>query len=167
MQTIHYELLGTLCLFVLFFTSRTLLVRYIHSSGVKRDYLPFRAAYVQKVVTFLLSVLGLIGLGMIWQVSVQGLSVYIASIFTVVGVAFFAAWSVLSNITSALILFFNAPFKIGDHIKIKDGDNGAEGKVIDINLFNIRVIDLEGNEIAYPNNLAMQKAIVRKEKSNL
>ena len=38
------------------------------------------------------------------------------------GVAMFAQWSILSNITSGIILFFSFPFKIGDLILIHDKD---------------------------------------------
>ncbi|BDC97793.1 mechanosensitive ion channel domain-containing protein [Persicobacter psychrovividus] len=161
MNSTEIEIGLSILLLLIFFIGKRYISRFIKRSGNSHDYMPFRSVYVSKVITFLWAVLLIVVLGVIWEVSFQGLSVYIASIFTVVGVGFFAAWSILSNITSAMVLFFNAPFKIGDRIKIKDGDNGAEGEVIDINLFNIRIRDVDGNVTAYPNNLAMQKAIVK------
>lgn len=99
-------------------------------------------------------------LGIIWEVSLKGLSVYIASILTVVGVGLFATWSIVSNITASVILFFFFPFKIGSKVKIVDGDNSAEGEVIDLSLFSIQIKRLDGQYIYYPNNLAIQKSIV-------
>jgi len=45
-------------------------------------------------------------ISIIWDISFEGLSIYFASIFTIIGVAFFAQWSMLSNITASVILFF-------------------------------------------------------------
>ena len=55
---------------------------------------------------------------------------------TVGAVAFFAAWSVLSNLFCALLIFTVRPFRIGDHIEVLDTAEkpGALGRVIDINL---------------------------------
>ena len=57
--------------------------------------------------------------------------------FAAVGaVAFFAAWSVLSNLFCALLIFTARPFRIGDHIEVLDTAEkpGAVGRVVDINL---------------------------------
>jgi len=55
---------------------------------------------------------------------------------TVGAVAFFAAWSVLSNLFCALLIFTARPFRIGDHIEVLDTAEkpGAVGRVVDINL---------------------------------
>ena len=57
--------------------------------------------------------------------------------FAAVGaVAFFAAWSVLSNLFCALLIFTVGPFRLGDTIEVLDTAEkpGAKGKVVDINL---------------------------------
>ena len=72
------------------------------------------------VITFGLFLLtGLILLG-IWEVNPEDLAIYLASVFTIIGVAFFAQWSHLSNITAAIIIYFNHPVAIGDEITIQD-----------------------------------------------
>ncbi len=55
---------------------------------------------------------------------------------TVGAVAFFAAWSVLSNLFCALLIFTARPFRIGDTIELLDTAEkpGAKGRVVDINL---------------------------------
>jgi small-conductance mechanosensitive channel len=83
----------------------------------------------------------------------------ISLIATVVGVAMFAQWSILSNITSGVILFFSFPFKIGDVIKVHDKDFPFEGEIIDINAFHTDLITKEGERLVYPNNLLLQKGI--------
>ena len=49
---------------------------------------------------------------------------------TVGAVAFFAAWSVLSNLFCALLIFTARPFRIGDHVEILDTAEkpGAKGR---------------------------------------
>ena len=51
-------------------------------------------------------------------------------------VAFFAAWSVLSNLFCALLIFTVRPFRIGNYIEVLDTADkpGAKGRVVDINL---------------------------------
>src|SRR5690606_36053387 len=55
---------------------------------------------------------------------------------TVAAVAFFAAWSVLSNIFCSLLIFIMRPFRLLDHIELlESGDKpGLRGRVIDVNL---------------------------------
>jgi small-conductance mechanosensitive channel len=60
--------------------------------------------------------------------------VFLSTILTILGVAFFAQWSIISNITSTLIIFFNHPVRIGDYLTIMDKDFQVEGKLSDIGL---------------------------------
>jgi len=55
---------------------------------------------------------------------------------TVGAVAFFAAWSVLSNLFCAFLIFTVRPFRLGDSIELLDVAEkpGARGRVIDINM---------------------------------
>ena len=72
-----------------------------------------------------------------------------------------AQWSILSNITASVILFFYYPYEIGSYVTIYEGDNSITGKVVDITLFSVRLQLDTGDEIAYPNNLAIQKPIIQ------
>ncbi len=78
----------------------------------------------------------------------------------ITGVALFAAWSNLSNLTSSVIIFFTLPFKIDDSVKILDGDNTVEGKIIDMTLFHVLLEDKDQKLISYPNNIFVQKVVV-------
>ena len=99
----------------------------------------------------------------IWGVQQSDVAVYIGSILTVVGVAFFAQWSILSNMTSSIILFFNHSIKLGDVIIIMEGkEYEIEGRVADIGLFFVTLKTAENEEIALPNNLFIQKMIKKK-----
>src|SRR5690606_11482409 len=55
---------------------------------------------------------------------------------TVAAVAFFALWSVLTNVFCALLILITRPFRLLDHIElVESGDKaGLRGRVIDMNL---------------------------------
>lgn len=111
----------------------------------------FRVFYVATLLTALV---------LIWGIDLQAALVILSSMFAVVGVGLFANWSILSNITASFVIFFSAPYKIGDTIRIVDGENSVEGTVADMKLFYLTVRDAEGRIISYPNNLAMQKPAI-------
>lgn len=93
----------------------------------------------------------------IWGFDFKGLLTLSASILAVTGVALFASWSVLSNITSFFILLGHTSFRRGNFIRIVEGDNYVEGYISEINLFNTKLIS-EGREIIiYPNNLILSR----------
>ncbi|TRX60479.1 mechanosensitive ion channel [Fulvivirga sp. M361] len=138
---------------------RSLTLRLVRKHGNKNSVAVSREVYVRKLITITLILLFATLIGTVWEVSVKGLSVYFASIFTIVGVALFATWSVLSNMTASVILFFFFPYRIGNTIKIIDGDNSVEGIISDITLFYIVITDEEGKSYSYPNNLVIQKPV--------
>ncbi|GAA0873359.1 hypothetical protein GCM10009117_25060 [Gangjinia marincola] len=97
----------------------------------------------------------------IWGVKQSELAVFVGSILTIVGVAFFAQWSLLSNITSSIILFFGHSVKVGDSIIIMETkDYEIRGDVVNIGLFftKIKLAEVE-DEITLPNNLFIQKTV--------
>ena len=66
-------------------------------------------------------------LTLVWGVDQSELLIFLSTILVVLGVAFFAQWSIISNITSTLIIFFNQPIKIGDYLTIMDKEYEIEG----------------------------------------
>jgi len=149
----------TLFLIILFFIVKKIISRLIRKHGLNLMHSKSRVAYVIQLSNFGLSLIFITLLGIVWEISITGLSIYFASFFTIVGVAFFASWSLLSNVTTYAIIFFYFPFKIGSTIRIIDGDNSVEGKVDDITFFFIRIKLPNGDKVTYPNNLAIQKPI--------
>jgi len=83
----------------------------------------------------------------------------LSSIFAVIGVALFAQWSILSNITAGIIIYFSAPFKIGDYIRILDKDMPIEARVEDIFTFYTHLRTRDGGVHIFPNSLLLQKAV--------
>ena len=107
-----------------------------------------------------MNILALFSLIIIWGVETKDIFIALSSITTVVGVAMFAQWSILSNITSGIILFFSFPFKIGDIILIHDKDFPIDqAEIEDIGAFHIYLKTKDGQMIIYPNNLLLQKGV--------
>jgi small-conductance mechanosensitive channel len=96
---------------------------------------------------------------LIWGIKPSQLVGYAASLFTVVGIAFLAQWSIISNITSTLIIFFNHQVNIGDTIVILDKDYEIEGKISDIGIFFIIIKVKENEYVSLPSNVFMQKMV--------
>ncbi|MDW3191742.1 MAG: mechanosensitive ion channel [Cytophagales bacterium] len=155
----------TLLTVLLFLLLRLLFSRRVVKRALRYNFEDTRTIYIKKAINAGLTVLMLVVLGIIWEISLKGLSLYVASVLTVVGVGLFANWSIVSNITASVILFFFFPFKIGSKVKIMDGDNSAEGEVLGVSLFSIQIRRADGQDIYYPNNLAIQKSIVHLKES--
>jgi len=98
-------------------------------------------------------------LAIVWGVDFEKLSVFISSVLAVLGIAFFAQWSLLSNLTASVILFFNHPVRIGSRIRIIDKDFDLLGEVTDITGFYFFIKTDKGETITFPNSLIMQKGI--------
>ncbi len=154
-----HEEISTLIVLIVYSLLRYFLAKGIRKYAKSNQSLEHRTNLVIKYVNILLGILAFITIVVIWGVKKDQLFLFTSSFFTVVGVAAFAQWSLLSNITAGIILFFSFPFKIGDHIKILDKDFPISGEIIDIKAFYI-LLKTDGNEvITYPNNLLMQKGI--------
>lgn len=156
---LHEEILTFIVICVLLF------LRLFSSELVKKfarvnESLEHRTRLVIKYINILLGLLAIFSIVIIWGVKRDQIFLFISSVFAVVGVASFAQWSILSNITAGIILFFSYPFKIGDKIRILDKDFPLEGEIEDIKAFYIILKTNDDEQITYPNNLLMQKGIL-------
>ncbi|MBF0676665.1 mechanosensitive ion channel family protein [Pseudomonas sp.] len=85
----------------------------------------------------------------------------------VAAVAFFAAWSVLSNLFCALLIFTVGPFRLGDRLELLDAADkpGVKGRVVSINMLYTTLEDLseesDGALVQIPNTLFFQKVMRR------
>jgi len=116
---------------------------------------------------FIIHLISVAFLLLIWGIEFKQLMVFVSSILAILGVGFFAQWSILSNLTASVILFFNHPVRIGDTIRILDKDFDWKGQVKDITGFYFFIKLENGDDISLPNSLVIQKGIQiidRKEK---
>lgn len=87
----------------------------------------------------------------------------------VAAIAFFAAWSVLSNIFCTFLIITSRPFRINDYIELlENGEKpGLRGQVIDVNLIytTLREIAPQGDSggamLQIPNSLFFQRVVRR------
>jgi len=154
----------TLLSLILYLTFSFLINSIITKYGLKKKFINKRVIFVKKKLGFLTFVLFLFILLIIWGIDFKGLVVFASSFFAVIGIAFFASWSILSNITSGVIMFFSFPYKKGDKIKFGLGDTSYEGIILEMGLFNIKIEDKDKNLIFYPNNLIIQNPITKLKK---
>lgn len=85
---------------------------------------------------------------------------YLGSFLAVVGVACFASWSILSNITSGLIIYAAKDLETGDLVRIHDEKEPISGTIVEFRLWSM-VVKLHGGELAYvPNNVVLQRPTV-------
>jgi small-conductance mechanosensitive channel len=155
------ELLWTLVIIIIL-----LILKFIASKAVRRvgklsNKVEARTLLITKYISGTLTVVGVAALTFLWGVDFRNLGLFLTSVFTVIGVALFANWSILSNVTAGVILFFSFPFKIGDRIKVWDKEIESEEPytIEDIKAFHVHLRKDNGELLTYPNNLMMQKAV--------
>ncbi|SEO28557.1 Mechanosensitive ion channel [Flavobacterium sp. CF108] len=153
------ELFATFILIIALIALRMIVAKLIRRYASSSQLLEHRTNLVIKYIHILMNILVALSLIVIWGVNTEDIFLTVSSITTVIGVAMFAQWSILSNITSGMILFFSFPFRIGDTIKIHDKDFPIEAEIEDINTFHISLRTKEGEKIIFPNNLLLQKGI--------
>ncbi len=122
-----------------------------------------RKKITMRIINLFSLIFIVIGLAAIWNIDRSQLMVFITSLITVLGIAFFAQWSILSNITSSLILFFNHPVKIGQRIRVLDKEYEIEGKLIDISFYFLYIKTDAGELVTIPTSVALQKTMVIKD----
>ena len=124
-----------------------------------------RRKMIIKSVHLLTFLAATILLSAVWGLKQNEIAVFVGTILTALGIAFFAQWSLLSNITSSLLLYFNHPVKIGDTIKILDKDCPVEGEVSDLTYFFVHLKTKNGELITIPNSHLLQKSVSVIEKN--
>jgi small-conductance mechanosensitive channel len=149
----------TAIILLVLFIFRNVLKRSANRIGNKGDLHVTRIRLMFKYINILVTILAIFALALTWGYDASQLAVIFSSVFAIIGVAMFAIWSMLSNITAGIILFFSFPYKIGSKIKIHDKDMPVEAVIEDIRAFHLHLRTMEGELITYPNNLILQKAV--------
>lgn len=156
----HYDaIIKSAVVIVLLLLLRIIITKAIRKVGRISDINKVRTRLIIKYVNWGIFLLGFASLSFVWSVNFEEIGLLFSSAFAVLGVALFAQWSILSNITAGIILFFSFPFKIGDRIRIQDKDFPIESVIIDIKAFYLILKTVEGEIVTYPNNLMLQKGV--------
>jgi len=162
MTVTEIKILETAIAIVIFFLTRIVIIKLIDRTVDKSLLQKTRGKIIKKVLKILLATITIIFILTVWGVNQSELFMFMASVLTVIGIALFAQWSHLSNITSGIIIFFNHSVKLDDTIFIIDKDFEIEGRISDIGLFFVKLKTKQGEEVTLPNNIFLQKMIKKK-----
>jgi len=163
MEAYEIKIIETIIIILVFSVMKLLTKRIIKKVGTKFNYQSGRMKITNKIVDVLLLIIVTVVLMIIWGVDQSELLIFLSTVLTILGVAFFAQWSIISNITSTLIIFFNHPIKIGDSLTIMDKDYPVEGTLSDIGIFFIIIKTKDGKKITIPSSVFMQKMIKKED----
>ncbi len=159
MNLTEIKILETAISIILFFLlrliSNKLVERTVRSNVLQKT----RGKIVKKIMLVGLITITLIFILTVWGVDQSELFMFMASFLTVMGIALFAQWSHLSNLTSGIIIFFNHSAKLDDTVTIIDKDYAIEGRISDIGFFFIKLKTKEDEEVLIPNNIFLQKMV--------
>lgn len=112
------------------------------------------------LVTVLILLQALGGVSSAWGLISAGLAA--------VAIGFVAAWSMLSNVTAALLVLTFRPFRLGDTVELVESNGAAiGGRVVDMNLMytTLSVEPVEAEQavttqfLCIPNNLFFQRVV--------
>ncbi|AUC21305.1 MULTISPECIES: mechanosensitive ion channel domain-containing protein [Polaribacter] len=159
MEFYNYKIISSIAIIVVAFLIRFVITNSLRKIQVKFGFQKARIILTNKIISVLIYITIIVFVSFVWGVDEKQLLVYVSSFLTILGIAFFAQWSILSNITAGLILFINYPVKIGDTITILEKDNNITGEIRDIGAFFITLRTLEKELITIPNAVILQKNI--------
>jgi len=162
MSEFEFKVLETVILIIGTFLTSLILRKVINQfARLSFLYKSRRNRVIVKLFNVILFIFFLITLAIIWGIDQREILVFASSIFAIIGIALFAQWSILSNITAGVIVFFSFPYRIGDKVKILSKDMPIEGEIEDIALFYLYLKDDQGNMTTVPNNIVLQNGITK------
>ncbi|WP_165023051.1 MULTISPECIES: mechanosensitive ion channel domain-containing protein [unclassified Dysgonomonas] len=153
------QLIATAIVLIATPVSKYVTRKLIRNFGILRLKNENRIAHIIRVIYILINFTCIVALTIIWGVQPEHMLVALSSIFAVIGVAMFAQWSMLSNITAGIIIFFTTPFHIGDEIRILDKDSPIVATIENIQTFHTYLRTNEGELVVIPNSLFLQKIV--------
>jgi len=136
--------------------------RAVNNILLRIDFDTKRKRITHRIINLFLMLTLTTVLAAIWNIDRTDLIVFLTSVATVLGIAFFAQWSISCNITASLILFFNHPLKIGNYIRVMDKEFDVEGELQDVSFFFLYIKTNEGALITIPTSVVLNKTIQTK-----
>lgn len=106
------DIYQTLAIIAILLFLKVILHKIIKRVAQLSDIDKMRTKLIIKYINGTLIMLGTIAISFTWGADFKELGLFLSSAFAIIGVALFAQWSILSNITAGVVLFFSFPFKI-------------------------------------------------------
>jgi small-conductance mechanosensitive channel len=142
-----------------YFIGKKALTKLVNTAGKERNISAKRVHYVNSFISIIWTAIIIITIISLSGIGFNDFGLILGSAFALLGVALFAQWSILSNITASIIVFFLFPYRVGDYVKIIDGENSIEGVIKEITLFHVILTDIDQSITTYPNSMVFQKAV--------
>ncbi len=143
---------------LLAFIAIKFLKRFVRQTAQRHEMPPARSHVIVRFGQTLIYLTALVVVSTVLGFGVEGIFFATSSFFAIVGIAFFANWSILSNATASVILYFAFPFRIGDRLLIEN-EPRFSGTLTDVTLFYLRIENEHGSIITVPANIAIQKIV--------
>ena len=144
-----------------FLLTRDALLRYVESMADKKTVPVERKLMVRQITAVLHSLVFILLASVALGIDYSQFILFASSAFAVLGVALFAQWSILSNLTASIIIFFKFPYRIGDHIRIVNKDADLSGMIEEIGSFHIHIRQAGGDLVTFPNTMLLQVAVIK------
>ena len=158
MEAFKIQIIETLIIIglygILFFVFRIVINNFLKKTRLERSRRKMAIRAIQ-LFTTLTAIILLTG---VWGFKQNEIALFASSILTALGIAFFAQWSLLSNITSSILIFFNHPLKLGDYVKVLHKDYHYEGEVTEMNYFFVHIKTNDNEIITIPNSHFFEKS---------
>lgn len=160
LKTYEHQIFLTIIVLACWLMTRFLTKRAIKKISIRLGVAIERRRITVKILNIIFVLLAVIFIITIWGVDKKQLFLFFTSIITVLGIGFFAQWSILANITSGIIIFFSHPIKLGQKVKFVEKDFIVEGRLVNISFFYMHLENDQNEKITIPNSIALQKTIV-------
>lgn len=128
----------------------------VDASGLNQQ----TATTANNLVLVVAGLFGCVSLLFVWGVDIQHVLLIGTSVITLLGVALFANWSLLSNVTAFVVLLIHPSYRRGNYLRIINLDNYYEGRISEINLFHTKLITDEREVFLFPNNALLSTPVI-------
>ena len=163
-STYQSEIISSAVLLVIFLVINTFLRAIFRKIGARSNKNEARAKLISRYMSVLLLLVFVMLEAIALGAKLEDIGLIFSSVFAILGIALFAIWSILSNITSGVIMFLSFPYKVGDKIEIMDKDVPIKAIIEDIRAFQLHLRLENGDLVTYPNNLILQKPVTLVQK---
>lgn len=160
LTTYHFHLIASVLVLLAYIVVVRFSLPRIQANIGRGRFKPTAARKAHLTLVWMARALSVASLLFIWGIDFSGLLVMSTTIITLLGVALFASWSLLSNITAFFVLLVHKSFCRGDFIQVIDGDNYIEGYISEINMFSTILVTESREQVVYPNNLLLGRPTV-------
>nr|MBK9653707.1 mechanosensitive ion channel [Bacteroidota bacterium] len=152
MEAFNIQIIETLLVFGAYIISYFIVKSVINNALKRTQFERGRRKMTIRAVQLFTTITAIILLTGIWGFRQNEIALFASTILTALRIALFAQWSLLSNITSSILIFFNHPVKLGDYIKVLHKDYHYEGEVTEMNYFFVHIKTSNNEIITIPNS---------------